>query len=459
MAVDATLLLKEVDKVIREGSGDSNRVLTIKIKAGDIWVDPIRIESLRTVRSYASSQWADIKMMEVKVTGGVYAFDLLKNRDNIIVDVTYVELSPGTSNPVPDKPSITRRYNVVIQNINDITLTNKNAAMSSREAIDLATPFVDVNMQLIEASAYGALMLQGGDTYRNMTGMDSLHAECLKLQSAMSKKDTDRILRIEIADGYNTTVRKNVVIPPQTPLKNIPFWIHEKEGGLYPAGVGRYLQNQVFYIYPLYDVDRSKKNQLTLTIINVPNDRYQGGEYTYRLEGNNLTIICTGTAKLNDASLIDKLNSGNGVRFTQAKNLVRGIDLVKDGKMLIDRASNVYEVAVDKLQGNNTNFRQAKQAITDNPYLEYSELARKQGQQLDIQWTHGDIDLLYPGMPVKYMTVDRDTVSSYLGVLSGAEELRAPANPGIKNSRYPAKAQLAVFITRKIEDPNAPPVS
>lgn len=459
MAVDSTLLMQEVATVIDQGQGDSNRMFTFQIKAGDTWLTPLRIESVRKIRAYADNQFADIYLLEAKFFAGVYAFDLVKNRDALIAEVTSTELQPGSSAPVADKESVTRRYVAVLATINDNAATNKHSQLNSREALDQAMPPVDALLQLIDECTYKAMMLSGGANYRNMVPMDALFAEYTALFKAMSRKDTERVLDIRITPGFNPTRRTNVIIPHGMHWKDMVFHLHEKEGGLYASGVGRYLQDQILYIYPLYDTVQYRKNSRVLSVINVPNDRYKGGEKTYKVDDQSVTIICTGEAALNDRSFFDKLTNGTGSRFMDANMLLGNLGLVKDGKVLVDKASNLFEVAVDALSEAKSNIQWAAKRVTGNSYLEFSKLASKQGQDLEIEWTHSNIDLLEPGMAVKYQTVDGDTVESYYGVLLGAEELRAPAGDGVINTRFPGKAKLTIRMIRRVNDPNAVPVT
>jgi hypothetical protein len=449
--------MKEVTEIVNNGKGDATIQLDVNILAGKTWIKPIRIEQTNVLRQYADSQYGDMRFVEISVTRGTYVFDLLANRDNLQLDMTETYLQPGTAIPVPDLPSFTRRYRAILGNIDDATIAGKHSQMQTREAMDQASGLTYVTIQLIDECVYRAMMIQGGDNYRQMTGMDIVVAELTKLIGAMGTKNSARILGLDIVPGFNQTVKLQMPIPHGTPFKDIPFLVHEKGGGLYATGCGRYIQDQILYIYPLYDTERYRKNARTLSVINVPNDRYGGGEKTYKVDAMNVTVLCTGSASLNDPSLGDSLTKGNATRFLDSNRILTDFGLVKDGKMLIDRATNVAEFVTEKLASGVNNFRWGEKRATSNPFKEYSDLARKKGQMLTIEWTHGDSNLLYPGMPVKYQTVSNDSVETYYGVLLGVEEWRFAANPGATANRWASKVRLGVFINRHVVNEIANP--
>ena len=80
-------------------------------------------------------------------------------------------------------------------------------------------------------------------------------------------------------------------------------------------------------------------------------------------------------------------------------------------------------------------------------------MARRRGMMLTLQWQNGDSDLLYPGMPVKFITVSDNLVETYNGVLLGVDEQRSQPDSNVEITQHTGIVTLGVFINRKEGDP------
>ncbi len=449
MSIDNTLLNREIEKVLNNADGHSGNMVEIKIKAGDKWLIPIRLDYLFLARGYGTGELGDIRTIEVLIGHGDFVHDILPFKDNLLIEYTEIPLkSVGTAMDVEGK-IVSKRFRGIVnaEGMQDPGLTNKTAAGTNREVLNQISA-LPIQIQLIDEIVYKLLMVSTGMTLRKTTTMNALLSVYTRYINLLTGRDDQRIDVIDYREGYNKTVRNQISIPDGTMVKDLHTFLQNREGGIYSTGISRYVQNQVLYIYPLYDTEAYRKNTKILNIINVPNDRFQGSEITYLDEERQLTILATGNAEALDESLSTQLQTGSAIRFANADNIMGASSLNNKNRMLVDRATNITEVAVNSLVAGVNNVRWAVDRLTSNPYKQYSDLARKQGLQLKIEWTRGSADLLLPGMPVKYRTVADDLIKVYYGVLLGVSENRISTGNGMINKRFDGILSLSIFINR-----------
>lgn len=449
MSVDSTLLMREVDRVTQEGNSYSNYRNEIKILANKKWITPVRLDYLSLDRDFSSGQLGDIRRVEFLMNYGDFAIDILPFRDNLQVDLSYIPLIENTSSREVDNRTDVKRYRAILDlsgNENP-ELSNKNSQVKSREAMN-QIGMIKVQLQLVDELVYKLMMVTCGTTYRKSTTINALLAIYTQYATLIGGTDQERLTAINVVDGASTDVRQQITIPDGMLLKDVPDFLQNKEGGVYATGLGRYVMNQTLYVYPLFDTTRYGKNAKVLNLINVPNDRYQGAEKTFKDTSRHITVLATGNATSLDQGLSDRIQNGNGLRFADARKMFTDFTIEKDNKVLVDRATNLFEVTMEALETGVNNIRWAKDRLTSNPFKQYTELARKQGLPITVEWTHGDPDLLYPGMPVKFQTISDNRVKTYHGVLLGVSDRRTATDAGSVVNRHASKVTLGVFVNR-----------
>lgn len=452
MSYDSTLLYKEADNVRNNGEGYINQRTTVNILANGKWIKPDRIEHMRLERDYGTGPLGDVRKLQVLLLLGDYTFDLLPYRDNIYIDVTEIPLMEGNSARNWERFAGTKRYKAILDLSGDdnTVLTNKQSAMTNKGQMNLVG-LKNVVFTLVDEVCYKLMMVTVGLTPRQMTSLDMILWIHKYYFSMLFKGASDRIEGETVwRDQANPEIIHQLAIPDGMPLKDVCNFIQNDECGVYPTGLGRYIQNKQFYVYPLFDVTRYSKNTKVLNIINIPNDRFKGSEKTFIDSPMSLTIIVTGTASSSDQSTGAKIQHGSGTRFGDM-NKILNTGTIKDNRMLFDRATNLNEVTTETLADNLNNMRWSEERFTANPYKQYTKMAQRMGQPLDVEWTRCNVDLLEPGMPVKYQTIDGDTVNTYYGTLLGVNENRIPVEPGTVNTRYDGIAKLSLFLVRHTE--------
>ena len=159
-------------------------------------------------------------------------------------------------------------------------------------------------------------------------------------------------------------------------------------------------------------------------------------------------MLATGEVKLKDDSEEQQLNLGNGVRFADANNFMTGFVDTVDNKAVASRGSNNSEfISVPRLNGNN-NVQMSSNPITANPFMEYSKLARRQGNMITLAWENSQPSLIYPGMPVKIMYMDDDDIVTVYGILLKAHSFVQTKGQGMTDNRHLIQTSMSIFIKR-----------
>lgn len=454
MSMDNTLLYREIDRVIKTGNSFISTRMEMQILVNKKWLKPVRFDYYQVHRDYSSGQLGDLITIEFLMNLGDYTYDILPYRDNIQVEITEVPLLETNSQRDWNGQSYITRYKGILNMSGDdnMVLANKQSAMTSKESMN-QIGMKPVTMQLVDDLTYRMMMVSIGTTLRRMTTMDALIALYTQYGQALGGPDNKRMLGKQIAPGFATEVRHQIPFPDGMMLKDVGRYLQNEEGGVYPTGLGRYFQNQILYVYSLFDTTRYRKNVKVLNVINVPNDRFKGSEKTFLDTNRSITILATGENTVTDTGIATKIQDGNGVRFADAAKVLMGFSTVKDGRMLIDRASNISEMVAQPLADGINNIRWAAARLTGNPYKQYTEMAQKAGQPFEIEWLRGDANKLEPGMPVKYQVIQDNTVKTYYGVLLGVTDTRAPTDGAAVSSKFGSIIKLAMFLSRTPEDP------
>lgn len=452
MSYDASLLNKAAERIITNGEGYYNVRTTINIRVNNTWIKPTRFDHYHLARDYSTGPLGDIRQIECLMLLGDYTYDLLPYRDNIYIDITEIPLMEGTSSRNWERFAGTKRYKAILDLKGDdnTVLTNKSPAMTTKVQMN-QVGLKSVVFTLVDELCYKLMMTSVGTTLRQMTSLDMLVWLHRYYFDALFEGSNKRIEGMNIwREDANPAVQHQIIFPDGLLLKDVPKFLQNDEVGIYPTGLGRYIQNNQFYVYPLFDTTRYQKNTKVLNIINMPNERFKGSEKTFLDTPRSLTIIATGDNLSEDKSTGVKIQDGNGLRFGDANKLFQAAT-VKNNRMLLDRATTLFEVTAEPLAEGINNVRWAADRLTANPFKQYTTMAQKRGQPLKVQWFRSNVDLLEPGMPVKYQTLDGNTVRTYYGTLLGVNDNRIPTDSGNNTSKYDGIATLDLFLVRHTE--------
>ena len=443
MSTDNTLIGTEMNEVRNTGLGAHYKI-TVQLYVNKKWLSPLRLDLYSVERDYEKS-FADVRVISFMMLMGTYTYDLMPYRNDISVDVTYTPVGETGGGQPSNLRAFTRRYRGLLLDPSNPSLTTNVSNQGNRTALDNQPP-KQVEMQLVEEYIYELQMITVGRRFRNMSPYQALLAVLTQTLDFVQGKDEKRVLGVNTTGKPNPAIHTQISIKHGTPIGRVPTILQEEEGGVFAAGLGCYLQDQYWYIYPLYATTHESKQNKLITVYCVPSDRYEGSEKTYRTTDNRLIILAGGDAKSLNINENNQVAGGNGVRFLDARKLLNGFAINNGNRLLVDKASNLFEMASKSITEGINNIQWSGKAISSNPFVHYSAIARLDGRVVVVEWRHGDVDLLHPGALVEYFAVSEGKIEKYKGVLLGAHEQRLAAETGMAITRHPGIVQLKLFI-------------
>lgn len=444
MGLERTYLTDIVNDITKKGSALTQYRYTAHIYTGSEWITPIAVHNVYLKRDYENS-FTDLEMLTVMVGLGDYAYAIYPNRDKIVVELVEESIYTMTADVQKSAPVTAKRYRGVLLNQQSVGMSTSGGDYSDRATLNKGQ-LIQVEFQLMDEAAYQVRMATVGRNYRYASPMDVLLSALTENRTAVVANSEQLIHGVEVTEGYNTKKRDQIVIKPVA-LTDLVAVLQDKEGGLYSAGAGCYLQNGFWYVYPLYNLNVMTKAPRTLTLVIVPPRMYQG-EYTYMQTGSDVTVIISSNSNMVDSGLHEQINEANGYRLINA-NTIMDPTTTESNKTKVDRSKNLFEFTSTAFSDSTNNVQWGQASATSNPFPHYTELAKRACRTFTVQWTHSDPDLLTPGMPVRILATADNAIIERQGVLKTVETNRVPIDSGPLKHTYTSISNLEINIKRE----------
>lgn len=444
MEIEETSLWREVERVVSSGGKPVHFEWTAEIRANDETIDVLKVLSVDIVQDY-ERKFGDEILAVFVIPAGTYTKRVYPYKDHLEVTLYKTPLKETQDTEDTEEEVQTEIYTATLIDSGTPVLHGDQINNIDEESMNL-TGLFDIHFQLVNKALEQLRMITIGGVYRNCTVSDVIKGVLTHESRKVDVEDARMPQGVDMVEADNQKKREHIVIPQGTKLVDLPEYIHRKCGGVYSTGLGYYMREDWWYVYPCYDTSRFNDATQTLTIINVPRNKLVEIERTYRKDGDNLLVLATGDIRFRDDSQLQQLNAGNGVRFADADKMMGGFAKVKDNKVAASRGANVTEVkAFDRPNGNNQ-VRLSPRQITANPYQEYSDLARRQGGVIGLEWQHSEPAQIFPGMMVKLLYLEGDDIMEAFGVLLKTHHFVQKRGPGLVQGRYVSHTVLSVFV-------------
>ena len=447
MEVEYTPLYSEASLIMEAGQTTANTAWSALIHYGENkTLEPLFTMAVNLERDYRTS-FADIITVTVTMGLGDYARLIYPNRLGLELTLTQTDFNEMGSEINLDGRIQSERYSAVLLDGPNSATVGQGAESNSREALNLSQ-IIDVHFQLFSKSVEQIRVMLTGGIYRKCN-VEEVMKTVLTRQALDAKLPAETALvGIDMVPADNKDKKGQVVFAHGTKLIDVPDTL-QKRIGVYNSGLGSYIQNKNWFIYPLYDTTDFKSRKKTVKILVMPKRKFANIERTFQANGDSLTILATGETSFKDDSGTNYVNSGNGVRFGDAKSIMQNPVTVADNKVRIKRTSNNSEFISEKNDAGVNFAALSAKRITDNPFFEYSHLAAKNGGIFKCHWENADPSLLIPGMTAKVTYMDGEDLKELYGIIHVVQLVSFRAN-GFANQRFINNVELTLFVNGQI---------
>ena len=423
--------------------------ITIHTEKEDIKV--MKMPNLDIVRDYINNIGDEIHM-SLMVPMGDYIFRVWPFRDNLEVSITKKYLyEAGNAVNTSKKPQLDRYKAIILPD------QNKSPKAGEFDQIDKHTldrmDILMVKLQLLDRSLEPLRIKTTKGIFKDVKQKELIHA-LLGDESEKVKVDgKPAIDGIDLIEPNNNEKKKFVILPTGTPIVNVPTILHEKFNGVYTTGIGTYLQvmdkKKLWFVYPLYDktrFDNDKKPKIVFYM--VPENRFSNIERTYRQSGDITHVLITGSKHYQDLGEADQMYSGNGFRMAEARSFMKKpVEMTPDGPVGVRNRLN-HEVIVTDRKDNLNYAPTADDSVSSNPYTKYSELAKKMVGRLDVVWENANPDVVYPGMPCKYMFLENDETHEVKGTVVFCHVVVQSFTKGVTMDGHGTKCMITMLVEK-----------
>jgi len=451
--LDNPLIRIEYDKIINTPLSDVLWKLEAIVVANGIRLKLPNVFTRETIRDY-ETQFGDEVYLTAQVGLTTYQDYILPYKDNLKVDVVRTLLD-GKGNEIPSALQEKDTYTAFLLAPPNLDLMAPSRGYDNKQINELSQ-LVDINFQLIDPLLNEMRMVDVSGVYRGNNGLSmegvlktlySYNANANATESTLNSKRYTGVRGVDVTPVHNTKVYGNLVIPTGTRLTQIAGYL-QKTYGVYQNGINRYYQDSRWFIYPLYDHLRYKKSKKRLTILNIPNDELVAPERSFNVREDNVTILATGNTLVLDQTENIAANQGTGLRFTKASTLIDGMQTTKGNKATANTENTNQGLAIQQKPNGLTNARYSSRGMTDNPYVEISELAKGLGIITTVNWANAKPKYLYPGMPVKMFYSKEGGVKEIYGTLLGVRISEAPSTSRLTDNTYLTNCTLVLHLQK-----------
>lgn len=464
--IEKSPIWPEIKKIIYSGKKDIRYEYRGMVHTEKEDIPVIRIISIDNIRDYVNNIGDHIHI-EFKMALGEYAIRLYPYRNNLEFTIKKIPLKEWITRKDEKIPIETVRYKAVF-----ILNQNPIVNVSELEHIDPESlnkvDIIDVKLQLIDRCLEPLRVKTVQGIFRNYKQKDIIHSllggESLKVL-VDGKPSIDGI---DIVEPDNKELIKHYVVPDGMHLIALTSHLQEEMNGIYNSGLGTYYQiykkMKFWFVYSLYDFKRFDEPVNKAIFYAVTEEKLPGEDRTFRRENDIVHIVVTAARKYQDSAETDYMNYGVGFRTSDARPYMKKPVKITLAGPVGSRVNLNHEAAVEDRKDNlnympvtsrklSSNKFFGHRGISSNPFVDYSDINARNTARFDLTWENADPQQLHPGMPCKYIYMDRNKLVELKGVILFVHIFTSVQGNGITNKTYKTMCSITIVTQKYKEKP------
>lgn len=456
--ITQTTFNREVLKVINEGTRRTFYKYKAGLFAGSNKVNVYYFNAMSNTRDYIN-QYTDAICLDLILNDQEYQRLVVPNRHKLKIRIYKEPMAPLSGNEATG--DIVSQEFIAMLYDNSSAIMESNTLMNANASVGQRAQLVTVRFFLLNKTIENLRLRTLGPTIRETVAAEALRGILHQETTAAAGVVSEVYRGFDLADGYNTIIKKQIMVPHGTAIigtDGLMRLVEESSGGIYNSGFNYYFQKGFWFMFPPFSTDRYNTcKSKTLTIINVPADRYPSIERTYRETPSQIIVICTGATVHQDNTGAAQKNDGNAVMYIDSNKVYNDYSKMEGEDLVVNAKTNVNKFGLDVADRttNNGEVVMKNKGVSAQYFKEFASLSLRLGMVIGCKWENAEPDLIYPGMPVCFMYLDGDQPKQVYGSVIGSSIIvnaMGQGNGSGKDDRkFGTSVMLSVFLANKID--------
>lgn len=346
--------------------------------------------------------FTDNCVVEIKVLKRFYIESVFPVRDKLKLRLDAEQVSEKQNGIRLTNPKrLSKTYRAILVDPVDYGNDTKSASTPHDNTdVNADKDLISIKVQLVELAIEQLMRMTFGGNFHGKPG----EIGKAMLTESFSHLDVSEGAKMSGVDMYtidNNEQSFDMVVPHGTKLIDIPRFIQDKRFGIYNYGIGSYIMEDIWYIYPLYKYDRYKDDQTKLTISVIPKGKMMDNMRTYHVYNREVNILCGGEVSSKDNSQVSKTNSGDGVTYYDS-NKIKHEAVQKEGDKVFINPEGSKKQIMGQSRGDNLDTAPIQEDKLNTSLAKaMTSVAQKSGQIMSFVWEYANPHLLVPGMATK----------------------------------------------------------
>ena len=377
------------------------------------------LSSVEVVRDYMK-MIAETSKIIFRIGLGDYTNRFYPYRENLEFTVKRVPLREGNNGPTNDDDVVVTRYKAIFNPANNPQVGGSELETYHTESLN-NTEMVEVHLELINRYVEPLRIKTTSGSYLKYKPEDIIRAVLGGESQKVLVDGKPCIDGFDLIEPDNKEVQPHVIFPHGLGITSVPTYLHENLCGVYNRGIGTFFQvfkkKKYWFVYPTFDSERFDKDVKKVIFYAVPQDKLPQLDKSFKEEGDILKVAVTAQRRYSDTAELNYLNEGSGFRMPDARSFMKKpVKITPEGPVAVRTQLN-HEV-VTKERTDNLNYApMTRNGPSQNPFKYRSEVNRLTMGQIDLVWENADPELIYPGMPCKYLYLNQNKVVALKGTI------------------------------------------